>query len=51
MKWICKECGYLYDPLAPDPQGADRVAFPDLPSDWVCPKCGSAKEAFFPLSH
>lgn len=47
-KWQCTVCGYIYDPDEGDPQSgvAPETAFEDLPSDWVCPMCGAAKEDF-----
>ena len=40
-KYVCKICGYVYDPA--DNNG---VAFEDLPDDWTCPMCGVGKENF-----
>lgn len=40
-KYICKVCGYIYDPK----QNQD-VAFEDLPDSWVCPDCGVPKSEF-----
>ena len=47
-KWECP-CGYVYDPAEGDAESGIEVgtAFEDLPDDWVCPKCGAAKEEFF----
>lgn len=36
----CGLCSYLYD------EDAEGVAWADLPADWVCPICGSPKDAF-----
>ena len=49
-KYVCDVCGYVYDPAKGDPDGgiAKGVAFEDLPDDWVCPICGSGKEAISP---
>ncbi|HBI15897.1 MAG TPA: rubredoxin [Desulfobulbaceae bacterium] len=43
-------CGYIYDPAIGDPDnGIDAgTPFENLPEGWVCPKCGAAKEDFFP---
>ncbi len=51
-KYVCKICGYIYDPAAGDPDGgvAPGTAFEDLPEDWVCPMCGVTKEDFEPES-
>ena len=40
-KYVCKICGYVYDPA--DNNG---VALEDLPDDWTCPMCGVGKENF-----
>lgn len=50
-KYICKVCGYIYDPEVGDPdQGvAPGTAFEDLPGTWVCPECGMGKDEFEPV--
>ena len=50
-KYICKVCGYIYDPEVGDPdQGvAPGTAFEDLPDTWVCPECGMRKDEFEPV--
>ncbi|MCX5857024.1 MAG: rubredoxin [Deltaproteobacteria bacterium] len=50
QKYVCDVCGYVYDPSKGDPDGGipKGVAFEDLPEDWVCPICGSGKDAFVP---
>lgn len=47
-KYICKVCGYVYDPEKGDPDGgiAPGTKFKDIPDDWVCPICGVGKEDF-----
>lgn len=47
-KYVCKVCGYVYDPAKGDPDSgiAPGTAFEDLPDDWVCPLCGAAKSDF-----
>ena len=47
-KYVCDECGYIYDPAEGDPDAgiAPGTAFSDLPEDWVCPVCGAPKEKF-----
>ncbi|MGI6491126.1 MAG: High molecular weight rubredoxin [Firmicutes bacterium] len=47
-KYVCKICGYVYDPAVGDPDGgvAPGTAFEDIPDDWVCPVCGAAKSEF-----
>ncbi len=49
-KYVCKVCGYVYDPAEGDPEGgvAPGVDFMDLDEDWVCPVCGAPKEKFDP---
>jgi len=51
MKYICINCGYIYDPEAGDPANgvAPGTAFEDLPDDWVCPMCYATKDNFDPL--
>ena len=51
MKYICINCGYIYDPAAGDPANgvAPGTAFEDLPGDWVCPICYVSRENFDPL--
>lgn len=50
MKYICKVCGYIYDPEEGDPDSgvAPGTAFENLPDDWSCPTCGVEKEDFEP---
>ena len=43
MKYVCKICGYVYDPAE-----HDGVQFADLPDDWTCPLCGVGKSEFQP---
>ena len=40
-KYVCKVCGYVYDPA-----NNNNVAFEDLPDDWTCPMCGVGKDQF-----
>lgn len=51
MKYVCKVCGYIYDPAAGDPDNniAAGTTFEDLPDDWVCPACGAPKDMFEPV--
>jgi len=39
-KYECTACGYIYD------EAIEGKKFIDLPSDWVCPICGTSKEDF-----
>ena len=49
--YICDTCGYIYDPVAGDPDNgiAPGTAFEALPGDWSCPVCGVSKEGFVVL--
>jgi flavin reductase (DIM6/NTAB) family NADH-FMN oxidoreductase RutF/rubredoxin len=40
IKYKCTACGYIYD------EAKEGKKFVDLPDDWVCPVCGTAKEDF-----
>ena len=46
--WQCRSCGYMYDEEAGDAlEGfAPGTRWQDIPDDWVCPMCGSAKRDF-----
>lgn len=47
-KYVCKICGYVYDPEIGD-EAAEIEAgtqFEDLPPNWVCPVCGADKDMF-----
>ena len=52
QKWECLACGYIYDPMAGDPESdvSPGTAFEDLPDDWVCPECGADKTMFEALT-
>ena len=47
-KYVCKVCGYEYDPEVGDPDNgiAAGTAFEDLPEDWTCPLCSVGKDEF-----
>ncbi len=47
-KYICKVCGYVYDPEKGDTENGINpgTRFEELPDDWVCPVCGAGKEMF-----
>ena len=47
-RYVCKVCGYVYDPEKGDPDGgiAPGTKFEDIPEDWVCPVCGASKQDF-----
>ncbi len=47
-KYVCKVCGYIYDPADGDAMAdiAPGTAFEDLPEDWTCLLCSVAKSNF-----
>ncbi len=47
-KYICANCGYVYDPEVGDPENGIPAGtkFEDLPEDWVCPVCYVGKDQF-----
>ena len=49
-KYICKVCGYEYDPAVGDVDNgvAAGTAWEDVPEDWLCPLCGVGKDEFEP---
>jgi rubredoxin len=49
-KYVCKVCGYTYDPAEGDPKsGIDPgVPFATLPEGWHCPKCNAEMSEFDP---
>jgi rubredoxin len=46
--WMCKECGYLYDPAEGDPESSIPAGtqFALLPLAWYCPVCSAVKGQF-----
>ena len=46
--YVCTVRGYIYVPKLGDPDAGIKpgTAFKDIPEDWECPDCGSAKEDF-----
>lgn len=44
--WQCRTC--VYDEAAGDPDEglAPGTTWADIPDDWVCPECGTAKSDF-----
>lgn len=48
MKYVCKPCGYVYDPAFGDPDAGIAIGtkFEDIPEDWLCPVCGAKKSEF-----
>lgn len=47
-RYVCKVCGYVYDPEKGDPDAGikPKTPFEELPGDWVCPVCGAGKTEF-----
>ena len=47
-KYVCKVCGYVYDPEKGDPDNGVKpgTPFDKVPNDWVCPVCGAPKSEF-----
>ena len=47
-KWMCVNCGYVYDEAMGDPMGgiAPGTPWEDIPDDWICPDCGLGKIEF-----
>jgi len=47
-RYICTQCGYIYDPSKGDPMTniPAGTPFEDLPGDWVCPMCYASKDMF-----
>ncbi|MBM9613362.1 rubredoxin [Desulfobulbus rhabdoformis] len=50
-RYICANCGYVYDPEKGDPMNAipPGTVFEELPEAWVCPMCYATKDNFDPL--
>lgn len=51
-KTICTVCNYIYDESLGEAKQniPPSLQFDDLPEEWRCPECGSAKEMFQPCS-
>ena len=47
-RYICANCGYIYDPRAGDPMNAipSGTGFDELPEAWVCPMCYATQDQF-----
>jgi rubredoxin len=45
---LCLGCGFLYDEALGLPEHgiAPGTRWADIPADWVCPDCGTAKSLF-----
>jgi rubredoxin len=50
QKYVCKICGYEYDPVEGDNDTKIKpgTPFDKVPEDWICPVCGAGKEEFEP---
>lgn len=48
MRYICANCGYIYDPAKGDDMNniPPGTTFEDLPDDWICPLCYAGKQFF-----
>jgi rubredoxin len=46
--WMCKECGYLYDPAEGDPDSDIKAgtSFEKVSEEWACPVCYAQKITF-----
>ena len=51
-RYICVNCGYVYDLRAGDPMNAIPVGtrFDELPEPWVCPMCYATQDQFDSLN-
>ena len=47
-KYICSNCGFIYDPQVGDPENGfpPGTPFEELPNDWHCPVCYMSKDQF-----
>lgn len=50
-KYICTNCGYIYDPAKGDPENGipPGTPFDEMAEDWTCPICYVGKDKFDPL--
>ena len=48
QKWLCAECGYVYEPEKGNPPNGVEAdtQFEDVPESWLCPICGAPKSYF-----
>ncbi len=48
MRYICTQCGYIYDSAVGDPGGGVPAGtlFEHMPDEWVCPMCYATLELF-----
>lgn len=49
--WMCRECGYLYDPAEGDPESRikEGTPFVEVSGHWSCPVCFASKADFEPF--
>jgi rubredoxin len=47
-RYICANCGYIYDPTAGDPMNSipAGASFEELSEEWVCPMCYATQDQF-----
>lgn len=47
-RYICANCGYIYDQAVGDTMNSIPAGIPflNLPEEWVCPMCYATKEQF-----
>ncbi len=52
-KYMCKKCGFLYDPKYGDQESNVNplTNFNEIPDDWKCPICNSDKTDFEVFTH
>ncbi|MBP7274709.1 MAG: rubredoxin [Kiritimatiellae bacterium] len=50
IRYICINCGYIYDPELGDPDHGipPGTSFEALPDGWVCPICYVTRDQFDP---
>ncbi len=48
MRFMCSNCGYVYNPEKGDPSQniPPGTEFEDLPDEWICPLCKKGIEYF-----
>lgn len=47
-RYRCSYCSQIYDEAAGSPEDGlpPGTRFEDIPDDWYCPQCGTAKATF-----